>query len=150
MKHHFWRSVRGSDGERLYAVGINADGTLINPNGYPEGQARAAALAADERWHQKRSAASKRAAETRRMRQERRTHEAAHLILKGEGVGRQRRCYVCTKKLRDHVSVERGIGSECWQRILDLVERLREEHAEAVTRSRLRLPTEEMTATNEH
>ena len=44
-------------GGKLYSIGILADGTLHNPNGYPDDVVRAAVLAADARkrrltdWH---------------------------------------------------------------------------------------------------
>ena len=50
------------EGERLYEVGILADGTLHNPRGYPDDVVRAAVLAADARKHERRSRAAKKAA----------------------------------------------------------------------------------------
>jgi hypothetical protein len=43
--------------DMLFSVGILADGSLHNPNGYPEDVVRAALLAADARHHERRSAA---------------------------------------------------------------------------------------------
>jgi hypothetical protein len=47
--------------ERLFEVGILADGTSHNPRGYPEGLVRAAVLAANERRHERKSQAAKKA-----------------------------------------------------------------------------------------
>jgi hypothetical protein len=42
---------------RLFDIGINADGSLHNPNGYPPETVRAAVLAVDARRHERRSQA---------------------------------------------------------------------------------------------
>jgi len=56
------------NGHWLYNVGRNTDGTLYNPNGYPEDVVCSAVAAAEERRHQRRSTAAKKAGETRRKR----------------------------------------------------------------------------------
>jgi hypothetical protein len=56
------------NGMRMRQVGIMPDGTLYNPNGYPEDDVRTAVIAADARRHERRSQASKDAAVTRRQR----------------------------------------------------------------------------------
>jgi hypothetical protein len=65
MSH--WRRVR-YEGTDYRKIGIYKDGTLNNPNGYPEDVVRAAVAFADEEVHQRRSVAAKKAAQTRRER----------------------------------------------------------------------------------
>jgi hypothetical protein len=117
------RSIRlGSD--YLYNVGILPDGALYNPNGYPEDLVRTAIEAANAIGHEYRSRNAKKAAETRRRRQEKRVHEAAKRIVAGRGIPPQRHCSICGRGLDDPQSIARAIGSECWQDVLAVVERL--------------------------
>ncbi len=123
MSHYLW--VHQSDGTRLFNVGIEPDGTLINPNGYPEDIVRAAVLATDERRHQRRSAGSKKAAQTRRERTARLVYSVARHIVKGGRYGPRHRCVICRKHLTDQQSITRGIGSDCWQDVLARISELR-------------------------
>src|SRR5262245_56265657 len=112
--------------ERLFDVGILPDGTLRNPRGYPEDLVREAVLAADARRHERRSQAAKQAAVTRSHRQQQRVIEVAKRILAGHNIGPRSSCTICGRGLDDPQSIERGIGSECWQgalQALDAVER---------------------------
>ena len=119
-----YRSV-WHEGQQLYDLGILADGTLHNPRGYPDDLVRAAVLAADARCRQRHSEASKKAAVTRQRRQQKRTHQIAQRILAGHGIGERTNCAICGRGLDDPASVARGIGSECWQGVLSIVENLR-------------------------
>ena len=111
--------------DKLFQVGILSDGTVWNPNNYPEDAVRAAVLAADAHWHECRSEAAKKAAHTRRRRQEKKTYVAAQRIIARIQTGPRDRCYVCGRGLGDPESIERGIGSECWQDVLTAVERIK-------------------------
>jgi hypothetical protein len=116
-----YRWVYHADGTtKLYDVGIWSDGTLYNPNGYSDELVRTAVLAADQRWHERRSKRAKKAAETRR----RRRKEKLHAIAKRDTVkiGPRRHCYICGRHLDDPESVARGIGPECWQDFLCFLE----------------------------
>jgi hypothetical protein len=106
---------------RLFDVGINADGTLHNPNSYPEDVVRTAITAADARRHERRSQGAKKAAETRRKRQAARVHIIARRVAANQGTGPRHHCYVCGRELGDPQSIARGIGSECWQGVLDAI-----------------------------
>lgn len=125
-----WRQVISPNegGGMLFDVGILDDGTLHNPKGYPDDQVRAAVLAAEarrrERQHERRSAGAKKAAITRARRKEKRIAEAAKLLVAGKGIGNRSHCFVCKRGLSDPELIERGIGSECWQGVLDGAERL--------------------------
>jgi hypothetical protein len=100
--------------KRLCDIGTLADGTLHNPNGYPEADVRAAiAYAEEERAKTRREGAAK-AAKTRAIRRERDIAALAQLFLSGQGIGRQTRCAVCRKRLDDEASMTRGVGPECW------------------------------------
>jgi len=109
------------DGDKLHDVGVNPDGSLHNPNGYPDDVVRAAVAGADERCHQRRSTAAAKAAETRRRRQDKRVYDTARRITNGEGFGPRDNCVICGRGLGDAHSVRRGVGSECWQSVLELL-----------------------------
>jgi len=112
--------------QTLYNVGILPDGTLHNPHGYPKDVVRAAVQAADERCRERRSQAAKKAAVTRARRQEQQIYATAQRIIANEKTGPRDNCVICGKGLSDPESIERGIGSECWQHVLDQIERLKE------------------------
>ena len=123
-----YRWVNYSDASqtvKFYDVGILDDGTLHNPNGYPDETVRTAVLAADGRRKQRRSKAAKKAAATRALRQERNVHETAERIIGGMGTGPRRRCCICNRHLADAESIIRGIGAECWQGVLALLTEVR-------------------------
>jgi hypothetical protein len=120
-----YKWVRSPDGHRFEDVGLRADGTLHNPNGYPADDVRRAIAAADERRGLKRSGAAKKAAATRRLRQERKVYDAAHRFVAGHHLGPCDICRICGRSLADEDSIKRGIGSDCWQDVLTLISRLR-------------------------
>jgi Family of unknown function (DUF6011) len=119
------------EGERLHDIGVERDGTLWNPRGYPEDRVRAAVALADGGRAERRSRAAKRAAETRRRRVERTVYAVSRAIVAGHTYGPRLSCVVCGKGLGDPQSIERGIGSDCWQRVLDTIERNARERAAA-------------------
>jgi hypothetical protein len=112
-----WKWIH-HDGERLRDVGILADGSLHNPNGYPEEIVRAAVRSADDRRHQRRSEAAKRAAVTRHERQERKVYQLVEKLSAGGALEPCSHCAVCGKSLDDTDSIQRGIGSDCWQKVM--------------------------------
>ena len=108
----------GKPTETFHDVGILADGTLHNPNGYPADEVRAAVLAANERRAARRSEAAKKATKTRIKRQEKKTYFVADRLLANQPVGPRTTCAICGRGLHDPPSIARGIGSECWQGVL--------------------------------
>jgi hypothetical protein len=122
-----WVRVRGSNSnERLHNVGILEDGTLHNPNGYPEEVVRASVLAAEADRHERRSKAAKAAAATRKRWQDGLTIWFARRVLQGRGVfGPKRNCEICGKALTDQASIDRGIGSDCWGNVMRYADRIR-------------------------
>jgi hypothetical protein len=112
------------DGGYFYDVGVNDDGSLHNPNGYPADLVRAAIAAAEERQHQRRKTAAAKAAKTRQARKEKRVYHVARRIVAGEAFGPGDACFICGRGLDDPQSIERGIGSECWQGVLGAIEEL--------------------------
>jgi hypothetical protein len=128
-----YRWVGNPDGGRpLYNVGILTDGTLHNPNGYPEDLVRRAVSEADARRQARRQEAAQRAAATRARRHERRVLQTAQAIVAGNQFGPRNHCVICRKALSDEASIARGIGSECWQHLLGRIERLRAERVAPV------------------
>jgi hypothetical protein len=119
MKHYRWRWVYSRNGEIFYRTWINQDGSLHNPNGYPEEVARAAALWADEQKHQKLIEGRKRGVETAKRRREQRIAKITRDFLFGKHIGNLSHCAICSKALGDPTSISRGIGSECWPRLMD-------------------------------
>jgi len=109
--------------QTLYDVGILKDGTLYNPRGYPEDIVRAAVQRADAQEHETRSKAAKKAAITRARRQERQILAIARRIVANAKIGPRDNCVICGRGLGDPESIERGIGSECWQSVLEQIER---------------------------
>jgi len=107
--------------QRLRDVGVLKDGTLHNPNGYDEPLVREAIRQATTNMQERRRQAAKKAAVTRRERHEKRVYEIAQRLVDVEIRGR--RCACCGKRIWDTESVARGIGSECWQSVLDARER---------------------------
>jgi hypothetical protein len=105
----------------LRQVGIFADGSLYNPNNYPPETVREAVLAALQRRHTRRSEAAKEAAQTRKQRQQAKVYAVAKRIVAKQNIGPREHCYVCGRSLDDPQSINRGIGSECWQYVLDVV-----------------------------
>jgi hypothetical protein len=114
-----WRNAEKA--ERLFQVGILPDGSLYNPNGYPEDIVRAAVLAAEASRHERRGRAAKKAGETRRQRQTAKTYIVAQRIVANQSIGPRRHCYICGRGLGDPQSIARGVGSECWQEVLDAI-----------------------------
>jgi hypothetical protein len=114
-------------GQTLYAVGINNDGTLQNPNDYPEQLVREAIQEADARHRQRRSDAAKKAAVTRHARQEQQVYRIAKWIVEGRKIGPRASCCICGRGLGDQESIQRGVGSECWQGVLSAIKRDAEE-----------------------
>jgi hypothetical protein len=104
--------------ERIFNVGINADGTLHNPNGYNEVEVRQLVAEAEARHHAKRSKAAKKAAATRKQRIEQKVYLTAQRILDGWQLEPRKNCRICGKGVSDEPSIRRGIGSDCWQRVL--------------------------------
>jgi len=115
-----WKWIRHDDA-MLRDIGVNDDGSLHNPNGYPDDTVRAAIQAAQERRGQRRSEAATRAAGTRRKRTQARIYEVARRIVDGHMFGPSGHCEICGRGLDDPDSIERGIGSECWQFVLDCI-----------------------------
>jgi hypothetical protein len=114
-----WISPPDGTEQRLYNVGVLADGTLHNPNGYPPDIVRNAVEAANARRHLRRCEAAKRAGKTRALRREKRVEEAVRRLLAGLGIPHEGiHCWICGKALSDPDSMWRGIGSECWQEVL--------------------------------
>jgi len=116
-----WKRVR-YQGQKLYQVGVYDDGSLWNPNGYEEATVRAAVQHAENERAERRSEAAKKAAEKRRRRQRDQINKIAREIADGANLGPRENCVICGRGLADNESIQRGVGSECWQSVLEAVE----------------------------
>jgi len=68
---------------------------------------------------QKAAERKEKALATRQRRLEQRIAKIAREYVLGKFIGNLTRCAICNRALSDPASVERGIGSECWPRLLD-------------------------------
>lgn len=116
-----WKSVF-HEGTEFRNIGVYRDGTLYNPHGYPEDEVRAAVAAAEERRRRRRQEAAAKATDTRRHRREKRVYDVAQQITDGGSYGPAEACVICRRGLDDPQSIHRGIGSDCWQDVLKLIE----------------------------
>jgi hypothetical protein len=92
---------------------------------------KAAVEAADARRHERKSQAAKKAAETRARRREKKVYSVVTRLLAADPIGPRINCIVCGRGLTDAQSIDRGIGSECWQDILKgIAERTGTQHVE--------------------
>lgn len=120
MTSRRWKWISDGNGGRYHDVGVNDDGTLHNPHGYPVDNVCAAIAGAEQRLHARRIAAATKAAETRRRRKEKLVYEVVQR-LKADGQSAfcpGEVCGICGRGLDDPESRARGIGSDCWQQIL--------------------------------
>jgi uncharacterized protein DUF6011 len=49
---------------------------------------------------------------------EQKVYAAARALVEGRALGPRDSCAICGKELSDPDSIARGIGAECWQRVL--------------------------------
>jgi hypothetical protein len=119
-----WRAINHC-GQVLCNVGVLPDGSLHNPNGYPNELVREAVRCADERRAERKRQAIAKGIATRKQRRERRIWSTAQRLVQRAQLGPRNHCVCCGKGLGDAASIERGIGSECWQHVLRAIERIR-------------------------
>jgi hypothetical protein len=135
MGKHLYRYINTPEYGYLYEIGIYADGTLRNPRGYPEHQVREVLERVLEEDRKRRSDGAKRAAITRKRRQAKLIIETAKKIVEGAKIGPRSNCVICGRSLGDPESIQRGIGSECWQGVLSAVEKHRDEATRETARA---------------
>jgi hypothetical protein len=125
----YWNEEEGME-----KIGWRLDGTLYNPNGYPEEDVRAAIRGHVAIYLTQLAASAKRGVETRRKRVEKKVYEVAQKILDGApGLAGRHSCYVCGKGFSDDKSIARGVGPECWQHVMERIEAIRVGDAPAAT-----------------
>src|SRR4051812_1439644 len=74
--------------------------------------------------HERRSKAAKRAAVTLAKRREKQVYTVGRRLLQSEGIGPAMNCVICGRRLSEAPSIERSVGSECWQGVLSKIEQL--------------------------
>lgn len=116
-----YRWIR-QNGKKYLAVGIEENGSLFNPNNYPEEELRAALIQTEANAHLRRSEASKRSAITRRKREEKKIHQYVKLMLEDQEIPYTTHCYICGRYLQEEESRVRAIGPECLQNLYRVAE----------------------------
>jgi hypothetical protein len=118
-KRRMWH--KGSYSGPLF--GIERDGTWVVPSSMSEADVRAEVYRAVATDIEVRTEAAVRAGKTRTRRHEKRLAEITEGLRSGKVYGPAYACVCCSKSLSDDESIRRGIGSECWVRILKRLER---------------------------
>ena len=115
---------------KLWSVGINEDGSLHNPNSYPEDQVREAVEFADARRTERRQKSAAKGAATRKRRHELKISKVREGLAIGRVYGPSARCVCCGRGLSDPESRQRGIGPECWDGVFGSYEIAKAKSAE--------------------
>jgi hypothetical protein len=126
QRSQFYRWVHAETGI-LYDIGRFSDGRIHNPKDYPEEVVVRALDNALEQDLVKRKEAARKAAVTRKRRRAKLIWEIAKGIVEGKKYGPRQKCALCGKGLTDQQSIDRGIGSDCWQGVLSETERMRDQ-----------------------
>jgi hypothetical protein len=98
---------------------------------YTPDEIEAARKIAMEEITQRRKEAAARASETRRRRKEAEYYSVADQLIRGITFGPRDRCRICKKALTDQQSRLRGIGPECWERVVTIKTELQAKAAAA-------------------
>ena len=98
---------------------------------YPPDEVEAARKIAMVEITQRRKEAAARAAETRRRRKEAEYYAVADQLIRGITFGPRSHCRICKKALTDQQSCLRGIGPECWERVVSIKTELQAKAAAA-------------------
>jgi hypothetical protein len=115
------------DSPKLEHVGIADTGQLVNPHGYPEDLVREHVLRAIERGVVKRKRSAAKGAATRKRRHDLKVDRIAREIVAGKVYGPSHQCASCDKPLTDAISIKRGIGTDCWEALMQHIEKLQAE-----------------------
>jgi hypothetical protein len=83
------------------------------------------AAAREARRIARKQAGIAKAVATRARRREKHINLIAEKYVAGKRFGPAEECAICSKELSDPVSIGRGIGSDCWQEMLERIERTR-------------------------
>jgi hypothetical protein len=125
-----WRWVNGKDGTRIRGCSLSIKAGQITEakarTAHTEAEIVDGIYAALCRRRKRRSDAAKKAAVTRAKRKAAKAYEIAERIVAGKNCGPSYTCAACSKPLTDSVSIRRGIGSDCWQGIMELATRMGE------------------------
>lgn len=118
-KSQKWRWIR-YQGVCLQNLMLQADGTA-SADGVDEATALQAIIDANSRRNQRRSIAAKRAATTRAKRRQVRLYGVVKQHMSDGKFPSALHCRICGRGLSDAESKARGIGSECWAEVLNLI-----------------------------
>lgn len=125
-KFRGWKWIRLPSGHKARNVRIVDEGGVSRlhfEGDFSETDVRQAALTTLRRDKQIRSEAAKKAALVRQIRVEQKVHLIAKLYIANR-LHPSCVCGLCGRELEDNSSIQRGVGTECWQRVLQKVEML--------------------------
>lgn len=120
-----WRWVRIPDGGKVRDVRVNHDGESIIgiefAGAYDIEAVQNRLIEVLTAKKEERQEYARRGAATRARRKANRVHETAKAMLAGEDLASPT-CRICRGRLTDEATRKRGIGPECWQGVLAIVE----------------------------
>lgn len=111
----------------------NGRATCDQPDRFTERDVLVAMVSANRRVAERRSKAAHSAAATRKRRHDLKVGRVVEELRWGKKFGPRRDCYICRKPLSDDASRERGIGPECWQGALAVIETRRVRETRSAT-----------------
>jgi hypothetical protein len=117
-----WRHIH-FNGAKLTDPKFTSDGVCSAAGDVDRVTILRALITANRRQHDRRSASSKRAAQTRAQRVELLVYRTALRLIDGGSLSPSTRCIICRKRVTDEESIARGIGAECWQGVLAAIAR---------------------------
>jgi hypothetical protein len=131
-----WHWIMLPDRGRVFNVALATDGGQVKRLEFEgkadQGEVLSAIIGSQRRKRQRRKEAAARGAETRKRRRVSQNYRVAKSIIEGR-FKPSLVCACCRRKLTDRESLKRGIGSECWAEIKQVIEQLTigREHREA-------------------
>jgi hypothetical protein len=122
-----WHWIMVPDRGRVFNVALATEGGRVTRLEFEgkadQGEVLSAIIGSQRRKRQRRKKAAARGAETRKRRGVLRNYRIAKSIVEG-WFKPSLVCACCRRKLTDRESLKRGVGSECWAEIKQVIEQL--------------------------
>ena len=125
-KFRGWSWIRLPNGDKVRNVRVVVDGgvsRLCFDGGFTEAEVREVAIQTLRRKKQRRSDSAKKASVTRKSRVDQMVHVVAKHYTENK-LQPSSFCLICGRFVGDPESVKRGVGADCWQKVLRVVETL--------------------------